>query len=295
MNVLINCNELISPDFVMLEAAIGAEGCWTYHKLRLFLKEQRTDKVYRGKLPGVAAVLRVSVTILEATLDHMPTTLGAHRGQYWQLHEITKELDTLEGRVKGGLKGYLNKGKGKDIIVDSSLKEGESERKPKSEPQKTEVAEDVFLADGELEKLKAAYPQLDMDKIVKELSIYIGSSGKKYKSHYKTLMGFAERRLNYNNAYSPTQSPTPTNNRRPIAVLGADGSINGEIEFNSLPAATKIQIMNRNVVNKILAEEAEKDRLAELNLNKGEITNEKSGNDKSPGNFLSLVSKQAAK
>ena len=77
MNILVNCDELFNPEFVMLEAEIGASGCWAYHKLRLFLKQQKTDRLYRAKIPGVAAVLRLPPTDLEAMVDLLPTSLVA--------------------------------------------------------------------------------------------------------------------------------------------------------------------------------------------------------------------------
>ena len=262
MNVLINCNELFNPDFVMLEAEIGASGCWAYHKLRLFLKEQKTDRLYRAKLSGVAVVLRLTPTDLEAIVDHLPTSLVAKQGQYWQLHEITKELHTLNLRVNSLVNSRVNKGKGKGkdqgIIVPTELDPKPvlpipPPTPPKPKPQKTEVAEDVFLADGELEKLKTTYPQLNIDKLIKELSNYAGSTGKKYKNHYKALCAWADKRLESPNGYQPTQSPTPTQNLT-------------QKDFLRLPNWMKKEIHLEELGRRIDAEEDAKDNLKTIEV-----------------------------
>ncbi len=50
----------------------------------------------------------------------------------------------------------------------------------------------VLLTDVELEKLKEKFPKTYLNKI-DDLSYYIGSSGKSYKSHYLTILTFDRR------------------------------------------------------------------------------------------------------
>ena len=47
----------------------------------------------------------------------------------------------------------------------------------------------VLLTDTELDQLKAKFPN-DWQKRIDDLSYYIGSSGKKYKSHYRTILSW---------------------------------------------------------------------------------------------------------
>jgi len=51
----------------------------------------------------------------------------------------------------------------------------------------------VFLTSEEHKKLLARYGDNNTRKLVEALNRYIGQSGKQYKSHYFTLLGFAKR------------------------------------------------------------------------------------------------------
>lgn len=143
MNILVNCNELINGEFAILEKLIGFDGCWIYHKLRLYLKEQKSDRLYRGKLLQISIVLRTTPERIEAIATTMlqQTSLIAGQGQYWQLLEVTRELATLEGRLKGALKGTLNKGKGKGGIVLINKEEESGENLPVKRPDGLQVPE----------------------------------------------------------------------------------------------------------------------------------------------------------
>jgi hypothetical protein len=49
----------------------------------------------------------------------------------------------------------------------------------------------VLLADDELTKLKTRFPSGDAEKKIENLSQYIASHGKKYQSHYATILNWA--------------------------------------------------------------------------------------------------------
>ena len=51
----------------------------------------------------------------------------------------------------------------------------------------------VFLSDDEHKKLLLRDGDKNINKLIDSLNRYIGSSGKKYKSHYYTLLNFAKR------------------------------------------------------------------------------------------------------
>ena len=55
--------------------------------------------------------------------------------------------------------------------------------------------ENVSLSEEEYEKLCTALGKPNTDSLVAELSSYIASSGKRYKSHYATLQGWARRKM----------------------------------------------------------------------------------------------------
>ena len=76
---------------------------------------------------------------------------------------------------------------GKDSIGKVSIGESK-ERTPK---HKYGEYKNVFLTDEELEKLKSEYS--DYEKKIDNLSNYIASTGKSYKSHYATIRNWARR------------------------------------------------------------------------------------------------------
>ena len=66
-------------------------------------------------------------------------------------------------------------------------------KQPKKKPIKHKYGEynNVLLADEELEKLKAEYP--DYQDRIERLSAYVASVGKSYKSHYGTIRNWARK------------------------------------------------------------------------------------------------------
>lgn len=59
--------------------------------------------------------------------------------------------------------------------------------------EKSKHRDFVFLTPDEHKKLLTTYGENNTDKLIADLNRYIGQSGKKYKSHYFTLLNFAER------------------------------------------------------------------------------------------------------
>ncbi|MEG0349550.1 MAG: hypothetical protein RR596_01745, partial [Enterococcus sp.] len=75
-----------------------------------------------------------------------------------------------------------------DSYVDSS-----EENKPKNKKtvkHKHGTFENVLLTDVEFEKIKERFPR-DYGERIEKLSGYIASVGKKYKSHYATILNWA--------------------------------------------------------------------------------------------------------
>lgn len=82
-----------------------------------------------------------------------------------------------------------NKNIEKDILSDSD----ESSPPKKSKPIKHKYGEynNVLLTDEELDKLKAEYS--DWEQKIENLSSYVASTGKSYKSHYATIRNWARK------------------------------------------------------------------------------------------------------
>lgn len=73
-------------------------------------------------------------------------------------------------------------------ILSSS---GEQDPPSKISKHKYGEFKNVLLTNDELEKLKNEY--LDWEQRIDKLSIYIGSTGKRYKSHYLTILSWARK------------------------------------------------------------------------------------------------------
>lgn len=78
--------------------------------------------------------------------------------------------------------------KEKDILSSSDEQDSPSKKVSK---HKHGEFNNVLLTDEELEKLKKEFS--DWNERIDKLSIYIGSSGKSYKSHYLTILSWARK------------------------------------------------------------------------------------------------------
>lgn len=76
-----------------------------------------------------------------------------------------------------------------DYISDSTEPEPPA---PKKTKHKYGEYKNVLLTDDELQKLKTEYSK-DWDKRIENLSAYVESTGKKYKSHYATIRNWARK------------------------------------------------------------------------------------------------------
>ena len=78
------------------------------------------------------------------------------------------------------------------VTDTDTTKEGGTGGTKNAEPKhKYGTFSNVFLTDAELDQLKAKFP--DWQRRIEDLSHYIGSTGKSYKSHYRTLLSWARR------------------------------------------------------------------------------------------------------
>ena len=89
----------------------------------------------------------------------------------------------------------INKRLTLDQQTDNNIirkKEGKKERnKEKIIKEKFGVFKNVLLTQEEYEKLKSQFP--DYSDRIDRLSEYLASSGKQYKSHYATILGWARK------------------------------------------------------------------------------------------------------
>jgi hypothetical protein len=63
--------------------------------------------------------------------------------------------------------------------------------------------QNVLLTDDEYQKLLDKLGESNVSRLIESLSEYIASKGKRYKSHYATLLGFARRDGEHKEPYNP--------------------------------------------------------------------------------------------
>lgn len=95
-----------------------------------------------------------------------------------------------------------------DIDIDKPSKK-------KAPPSKHKLGEfnNVLLTDEELNKLKDQFP--DWQQKIDNLSLYIGSTGKRYKSHYMTILSWARKDAESNPKVLKTNTRASYGNKKP--------------------------------------------------------------------------------
>lgn len=116
---------------------------------------------------------------------------------------ISKELELIKTkRFKDFVNGIINSNTSIDSLSivygessgTGSQKEEEQEGEQEEELNKKEkFLEFVFLTDDEHMKLVQTYGPSKVDDMIQNLNNYIGSKGKKYKSHYHTLLAWERK------------------------------------------------------------------------------------------------------
>lgn len=82
-------------------------------------------------------------------------------------------------------KDLLRRCKKKEAVASSDAKASSPTN------QKKRFIDHVFLTDGEYQKLVNEFGEAKAKVYIKRLDAYIGSKGKKYKSHYKTILSWS--------------------------------------------------------------------------------------------------------
>ena len=124
--------------------------------------------------------------------------LGGSRATAYRVNSIVslygKQIQTQTGTQSGTQTGTQSV----NILKTRNLKpktrkEKEKNIKKKKPPSRSYGEfSNVFLSDDELGKLKARFSD-EAKGYIERLSGYIASSGKKYKSHYATILNWAQR------------------------------------------------------------------------------------------------------
>ncbi len=100
-----------------------------------------------------------------------------------------------------------------DTVYPSDIQKKKNIKKEKASPKAPLHAygefNNVMLTDEELEKLKGKFN--DCEERIETLSSYIASTGKKYKSHYATILNWAKRDKDKTEGVTSNERNEPNN------------------------------------------------------------------------------------
>lgn len=121
--------------------------------------------------------------------------------KHWKIHNYLRKDTYKETRYTDEKAMLAEKGNGaytEAVNVPSTLRD-----EPVAQVREGEVREvktthgelkNVFLSDDEHKKLVERYGRSATSQLIGELSTYMGSSGKRYKDHYATILNWAKRK-----------------------------------------------------------------------------------------------------
>ncbi|KKM06129.1 hypothetical protein LCGC14_1747140 [marine sediment metagenome] len=127
------------------------------------------------------------------------------------IDKVLEDVDSVNTRKSHDRK-YMQEYRGKGLRkplrganVNGKRRE-EKRREDKIREEKNIYGEFVFLFPKEHEKLLSDLGQTRLDSLITDLNNYIGSTGKRYKSHYHTILTWAQK----NARVKPTEAQRKT-------------------------------------------------------------------------------------
>jgi hypothetical protein len=201
----------------------GVEGYGMYWVIIERLYESRNNKI--EKFPklffGLATELCVSPDRAEKfvlSLINDYRLLEEDENNIWsdsvlrrmEIREQQRLMKVNSGRVGGIHSGITRKRKQNEAplqeIEANEAKERKRKESKEKETSKTKYLDFVLLTQDQYQKLCDEFTKLGADEKIKNLNLYIGSKGDKYKSHYHTILNWARKE-------------EPTSNKIPRRVL----------------------------------------------------------------------------
>jgi len=149
------------------------------------------------------------ISILLSELEATGTFSRLEDGTIY-CRRVKRESDLIEARREAGRLGGLKQKRSKDESKSEATLENEDESiiqptsnninvtevdklPEKEKPTKEKFSEFVLLKQEEHEKLVERLGEEGTKKMIERLNNYIGSSGRRYKSHYHTILQWAEK------------------------------------------------------------------------------------------------------
>jgi hypothetical protein len=189
---------------LMLRAEHGWEGYGIYWALVEMMFESSETALHHNKIRGIAVSYNINITVLESVINTCITEeLFVSDGEkFWSeslIRRKTKYQEIKEKKSEAGRKGMAKRwGKDNTVITDDNTaitkdNKGKESKVNKSKVNKNIYAEFVSMLPEEHEKLIQEFGEQGTVERIEKLSLYKGSTGKKYKNDYLTILSWERR------------------------------------------------------------------------------------------------------
>ena len=207
---------LSSPD--LNSCSLAAQGLWVRMLCYIYQSPKKgvlllpSGKQIESKtLAKLCGEEEQKISILLSELEATGTFSRLEDGTIY-CRRVKRESDLIEARREAGRLGGLKQKQSKDESKSEATLENENENDSiiqttsnninvtevdklpeKEKPTKEKFSEFVLLKQEEHEKLVERLGEEGTKKMIERLNNYIGSSGRRYKSHYHTILQWAEK------------------------------------------------------------------------------------------------------
>lgn len=207
---------LSSPD--LNSCSLAAQGLWIKMLCYIYQSPKKgvlllpSGKQIESKtLAKLCGEEEQKISILLSELEETGTFSRLEDGTIY-CRRVKRESDLIEARREAGRLGGLKQKRSKDESKSEATLENENENDSiiqttsnninvtevdklpeKEKPTKEKFSEFVLLKKEEHEKLVERLGEEGTKKMIERLNNYIGSSGRRYKSHYHTILQWAEK------------------------------------------------------------------------------------------------------
>ena len=205
---------LSSPD--LNSCSLEAQGLWIKMLCYIYQSPKKgvlllpSGKQIESKtLAKLCGEEEQKISILLSELEETGTFSRLEDGTIY-CRRVKREGDLIEARREAGRLGGLKQKRSKDESKSEATLENEDESiiqptsnninvtevdklPEKEKPTKEKFSEFVLLKQEEHEKLIEKFGEKETTQMIERLNNYIGSSGRRYKSHYHTILQWAEK------------------------------------------------------------------------------------------------------
>lgn len=145
----------------------------------------------------------------------------------WRMY--AKDKDLSQKRRESGVKGALakwEKKEGGDDMANGMARDMANDGKdglPQKQEKKNKYLEFVYLSLEEFKKLEERFGKEITEQMIERLNNYIGSKGKKYRSHYHTILSWRTKDEKEKKEQKPAEKPDYANLKKAKIILEKRG------------------------------------------------------------------------